>query len=123
MSQVKSKNTSPEIFVRKLVFSMGRRYRLHRSDLPGKPDIVFPSQKKIIMVNGCFWHRHNCKKGQKLPQDNADYWKNKFDRTIARDRKNIKLLEEMGWRVLLVWECQIKDAALLKKDINEFLSL
>lgn len=125
MSKVHSINTSPELCVRKLLYSMGYRFRLHRKDLPGTPDIVLPKYKTVIFVNGCFWHGcPTCKRAQIRPQHNADYWNKKLDRTLARDRTNIKKLEELGWRVLIVWECETKkkNIAVLQEKLRAFLS-
>ncbi|MEY9096710.1 very short patch repair endonuclease [Paenibacillus sp. RC84] len=108
MSKIKSKNTTPELIVRRLLHKMGYRFRLHRTDLPGKPDIVLPRFKKVIFVNGCFWHGHsNCKKSQ-LPESNKKFWQDKISRNINRDAENIKKLIEMGWGVLTIWDCQTK---------------
>jgi len=112
MRSVKSTNTIPELTVRKLTFSMGFRYRLHNQQLPGKPDLVFTRLRKIIFVHGCFWHRHHCRNGKSMPATRPSYWKSKFDRTIVRDRKNIRKLRRMGWGVLVVWECQTRTAKL-----------
>ena len=109
MSKVHGKNTTPELKVRKILFSLGFRYRLHRDDLPGKPDIVMPKYNVVIFVNGCFWHGcPNCKHAQIRPKNNADYWNKKLDRNIQRDRINYEKLKELGWRVLVIWECTIK---------------
>ena len=100
----------PEMIVRKLVHGMGYRYRLHRHDLPGRPDLVFPSRKKLIFVNGCFWHQHDekdCKLVRK-PKSNQAYWLPKLERTVLRDRENWHALEREGWDVLVVWECMVK---------------
>ncbi len=108
MSAVHSKNTDPEMIVRKMLFSSGYRYRLHDGKLPGNPDLVFASRKKAIFVNGCYWHRHNCSKGRSTPKTREDFWKDKFEANIQRDARNKKYLKKMGWDVLVVWECQIK---------------
>ncbi|WP_240421974.1 very short patch repair endonuclease [Paenibacillus periandrae] len=114
MSKVKSKNTTPELIVRRLLHKMGYRFRLHRTDLPGKPDIVLPKHKKVIFVNGCFWHGHNnCKKSQ-LPETNKEFWEDKISRNIKRDTENIIKLIEMGWGVLTIWDCQTK-----KRDLEK----
>lgn len=113
---------APEMFVRRLVYGMGYRYRLHRSDLPGKPDIVFLSRKKIIFVHGCFWHQHTkCKDGH-LPKSNINYWRPKLERNLQRDRDVLRDLKELGWDVLIVWECETKDKETLAAKINQFLS-
>jgi DNA mismatch endonuclease, patch repair protein len=122
MSLVKSKNTGPELSVRKLVFSMGHRYRIHSGGLPGKPDLVFASKKKVIFVHGCFWHRHeNCKMATK-PASNTDYWLPKFAKTVERDRRTINALLEQGWTVLVVWECELKNMVALTERLRAFLN-
>jgi DNA mismatch endonuclease (patch repair protein) len=124
MSKVGTKNTKPELFVRRLIHSMGFRYRLHRKDLPGKPDIVFQKYKKVIFVNGCFWHGHkNCKKAQ-LPKSNIDYWSFKINENKKRDRKNIENLNKLGWDNLIIWQCQLKEKnkIILKKRFLDFLN-
>lgn len=121
MSHNKSKGTSPELFVRKLISSHKHRYGLHRKDLPGCPDIVFPKRKKVIFINGCFWHRHTCKKGRSIPVTRKKFWQQKFVRTLERDKKNKRELKKLGWDIFVVWECQIKDIEKLKKKISEFL--
>lgn len=121
MSKVGGKNTGPEIKVRKLLHSMGYRFRLQRKDLPGKPDIVLPKYKTIIFVHGCFWHGHDCKMGKNRPKSNSEYWENKINNNIDRDKKNISLLNNYGWNVLIVWECQIRNTEKLKNIILLFL--
>jgi len=109
MSKVHSNDTSPEIRVRKLLHSMGYRFRLHRQDLPGKPDIVLPKYNTVIFVHGCFWHGcPTCRHAQIRPQANAEYWNKKLDRTMARDKENQARLEALGWRVLVIWECETR---------------
>ena len=121
MSRIRSKDMAPEIFVRRLVYAMGYRYRLHRSDLPGKPDLVFLNRKKIIFVHGCFWHQHTkCKDGH-VPKSNIKYWQPKLERNVQRDKKTLKELKELGWKVLVVWECEIKDQESLSVKIEQFL--
>jgi DNA mismatch endonuclease (patch repair protein) len=122
MKAVPTKNTSLEIKVRKLLTHMGFRYRLHRRDLPGTPDIVFPGRKKAIFVNGCFWHQHSgCHRGRP-PNSRAEFWGPKLARNVANDTKNLRLLMDLQWRVLVVWECQSKDLPALKEDLMRFLS-
>lgn len=121
MSLVRSKNTKPELAVRKLVFSMGYRYRLHSVGLPGKPDLVFRVRKKAIFVHGCFWHRHEgCKKAT-IPSSHIDYWLPKFAKTVERDREHLNSLGALGWKTLVVWECELKDADALASKIRTFL--
>jgi DNA mismatch endonuclease, patch repair protein len=120
MSCVGSKNTCAEIGVRRLVHAMGYRYVLHRSDLSGRPDLVFPSRGKVIFVHGCFWHGHHCKYGR-LPKSRQDYWKSKIDSNKSRDRKQRQELKRQGWRVMVVWQCQLKKQDWLRQRINNFL--
>jgi DNA mismatch endonuclease (patch repair protein) len=108
MSRIRSKNTSAELLVRKLCFRLGYRYRLHSSLLPGKPDLVFSRRKKVIFVHGCFWHRHSCKFGQRLPSSNTDYWTPKLNANAKRDKRHVLQLRKDGWKVLVLWECEIR---------------
>ncbi len=121
MRQVKSKNTSPELRVRSLLHGMGYRFRLHRRDLPGAPDIVFPGRKKAIFVHGCFWHGHSCPRGSRLPKSNAEYWKKKIARNKERDQRHIEDLFDLGWETLVVWECEVKDTDSLRERLKRFL--
>ena len=121
MRAVKGRDTSLEITIRRLIYSMGYRYRLHRKDLPGKPDIVFSSRRKVLFIHGCFWHGHGCKRGARVPKTNREYWEKKIGRNQARDVKNKAALQALGWEVLIIWECQIKDEAALKQRLSEFL--
>lgn len=109
MSHIRSTNTKPEETVRKYLFSRGLRYRKNVRKLPGSPDIVLPKYKTIVFVNGCFWHHHDCKFFV-WPKSNEDYWHKKIDRNVERDTKNIALLRDSGWNVIVVWECQLKKA-------------
>jgi len=120
MARVKNKNTAPEILVRSLLHRMGYRFRLHRRDLPGSPDIVLPRYKKVIFVHGCFWHGHNCPRG-KRPATNREFWDAKLDRNIERDRIARKSLEELGWQSLIVWQCQTKNEEQLRTQLQNFL--
>jgi DNA mismatch endonuclease (patch repair protein) len=121
MSLVKSKNTKPELAARKLVFSMGYRYRLHGAGLPGKPDLVFARRKKVVFVHGCFWHRHaGCKKAT-TPASNMEYWLPKFARTVERDQQTLDSLQALGWSALVVWECELKDTDALAEKLRAFL--
>ncbi len=119
MAKVRGKDTTPEMKVRRLVHSMGYRYRLHRKDLPGKPDMVFPRLRKIVFVHGCFWHMHRCKR---LPVTKQDYWKPKFEENKKRDQRNRRQLRRLGWDVFVVWECWTKKPATLKPRLERFLS-
>lgn len=122
MQNVKTKNTAPEIKLRSLLHKNGFRFRVNRKDLPGKPDIVLPKYRAVIFVHGCFWHGHDCPCGQR-PQTNADFWNQKIDRNVIRDKSDVSLLESLGWRVLIVWECEIKkkNEAVLLSRVKEFL--
>jgi DNA mismatch endonuclease (patch repair protein) len=122
MALVRSKDTKPELTVRKLVFSMGFRYRIHGSGLPSKPDLVFSRKKKAIFVHGCFWHRHlGCKKAT-TPASNTEYWLPKFIRTVERDKESLEALRSMGWKTLVVWECELKDMDALASKLRAFLN-
>ena len=121
MRQVKGRDTSPEKIVRSLLHRMGYRFRLQRDDLPGKPDIVLPRFKTVVFVNGCFWHRHSGCKRATTPATNVDYWQTKFERNVARDARNQAELEKMGWRVVIVWECELKDKTTLEKRLDDYL--
>ena len=123
MSRVRGKNTGPEMVVRKLVHSLGYRYRLHRRDLPGNPDLVFARARKVIFVHGCFWHRHSapdCKLAR-LPKSRLDFWQPKLEANRARDESNQESLERTGWKVLVVWECELKDKEQLRNILVHFL--
>ena len=109
MSSVRSKNTKPEMRVRSILHSNGLRFRLHRNDLPGSPDIVLPKFKTVIFVNGCFWHGHDCPKGRR-PATNLDFWNEKLDQNLRRDKENHAALQDMGWRVIVIWECEVVNA-------------
>lgn len=120
MSRIRSKNTKPELLVRSLLHRMGYRFRLHRKDLPGKPDIVLPKYKTVIFVNGCFWHRHKGCKRCTTPSSNEKYWQTKFERNVKKDRINQSELKKLGWKILIIWECEIADSARLKRTIDQF---
>jgi len=107
MRAIRSKHTKPELRVRKVAHSMGLRFRLHRKDLPGKPDLVFPKHKLALFVNGCFWHGHGCKRGGTGPKSNTGYWAPKIARTRARDAASMAALKEVGWKVAILWECEL----------------
>lgn len=123
MSRVRSKDTSPEMTVRRLLHAMGYRYRLHCRDLPGRPDIVFRKRRKAIFVHGCFWHRHDdpsCKLAR-LPKSRLDFWAPKLESNRERDRKNLQKLRDEGWKVLVIWECQLTNHAKLKASLESFV--
>lgn len=107
MRAIRTKDTSPEVKVRKLLFAKGLRYRLHAKDLPGSPDIVFPKHNVVVFVHGCFWHKHNCHLF-KMPSTRPEFWLTKIEKNVARDRRAMESLIDRGWRVLIVWECSIK---------------
>ena len=121
MGRIRGKDTAPEMLVRSLVHRMGFRFRIHRSDLPGSPDLVFPGRKKVIFVHGCFWHQHDCKRG-KRPSSNDSFWNSKLDANVQRDKKNIAALEDGNWQVLVVWECETKERTILVGRLEAFLS-
>lgn len=123
MARIRSKDMKPELLVRRLVHSLGYRYRLHRKDLPGKPDLVFGPRRKVIFVHGCFWHLHpdpHCIDAR-LPKSNTEYWKPKLERNVERDKQHTESLETDGWDVLIIWECETKDLDALKERIESFL--
>ncbi len=121
MRRVKGKNTSPELAVRKALTALGARYRLHRADLPGKPDIVLPGRRLALFVHGCFWHGHDCARGGRVPKQNRDYWVGKVSRNRARDTVNREALAALGWRVETVWECELKDQAALTRRLRDLV--
>ncbi len=122
LSSVRSSNTKPEILVRKLLHSMGYRFRLHYKDLPGKPDIVLPKYRKVILVHGCYWHRHEGCSMTSEPKKNRPYWDKKFERNKNRDNMNYRALSDLGWKVMVIWECETKRKGLLKKRLKKFLA-
>jgi len=111
MRRVRSKDTAPELKVRKALTAMGLRYRLHRKDLPGQPDIVMPGRSLALFVHGCFWHGHDCARGARIPKANQDYWLAKIGRNRERDTRNAEALAALGWRVLVLWECEMKSGS------------
>jgi DNA mismatch endonuclease (patch repair protein) len=122
MQAVKSKDTAPELTVRRLAHRMGYRFRLHRKDLPGKPDLVFPARHRVIFVHGCFWHGHDCARGARIPRENRDYWLDKIARNRARDQRNLERLTAAGWTSLVVWECNMRNEKELEARVRDFLS-
>lgn len=123
MRRVKSKNTSPELLVRAALRKMGQTgYRLHRKDIPGNPDIAWIGRKRALFINGCFWHGHDCPRGAREPQTRVDYWRAKIERTRQRDVKHLAALEALGWQVLVLWECQLKEPLQLELALQEFMS-
>jgi DNA mismatch endonuclease, patch repair protein len=107
LRRVRGYDTTPELVVRKLVHSLGYRFRLYRRDLPGNPDLAFPGRRKVVFVHGCFWHRHDCRRGRSMPTANGDLWELKFRNTVERDRSIMRRLRREGWEALVVWECQL----------------
>jgi DNA mismatch endonuclease (patch repair protein) len=122
MSNIRSRDTRPEMIVRRLVHGLGYRYRLHVASLPGKPDIVLPRLKAIIDVRGCFWHQHPGCIDSHIPNSRIGYWRPKLERNQLRDRRNQRAVRKLGWRILVVWECQVKALPKLSKRILEFLT-
>jgi DNA mismatch endonuclease (patch repair protein) len=122
MRMVRSRDTTPEMVVRRLVHALGFRYRLHGAKLPGKPDLVFSTPQKIIFVHGCFWHGHLCPRGNRAPKTNVAYWRAKIQRNVARDKEHLRALRREGWRVLVIWECQTRDTLRLKARLRRFLA-
>jgi len=122
MSRIRGKDTKPELIVRRLLYADGFRYRLHAADLPGRPDIVFRSRKKVIFVHGCFWHQHSGCRNASIPKTRTDFWSEKLARNTTRDQVVLRQLCEKGWVALIVWECEIKDVASLRVKLHEFLS-
>lgn len=121
MARIRGKNTTPELVVRRLLHSLGYRYRIHRADLPGTPDIAFIGRRKAIFVHGCFWHQHEgCSKAS-MPKTREAYWSKKFSTNLERDSRKLKELARMGWKVLVVWECETKNKELLVDTLKEFL--
>ncbi|MDB5493416.1 MAG: G:T-mismatch repair endonuclease [Phenylobacterium sp.] len=114
MRRVKGRNTTPEMTVRRALTGLGARYRLHRKDLPGSPDIVMPGRRLALFVHGCFWHGHDCARGARVPKANRDYWVGKVARNRVRDEASRNALQAAGWRVETIWECELKDAADLR---------
>lgn len=122
MRRVKGKDTTPELAVRKALTRLGARYRLHRKDLPGKPDIVLPGRRLALFVHGCFWHGHDCARGARVPKQNRDYWVSKVARNRDRDAANRAALERQGWRVETIWECELKDRATFDRTLTGLLN-
>ena len=122
MGKIKGKNTKPELLVRSMLHKMGYRFRLYRRDLPGNPDITLPKFKKVIFVHGCFWHGHeNCKRS-KRPTTNREFWNEKLNKNIHRDKKNTEELHDKGWETLIIWTCETKDREHLKQKLEDFLA-
>lgn len=123
MGAIRGTNTKPELIVRRITHALGRRFRLHRKDLPGRPDLVFPRLRRVILVHGCFWHVHDCRYGRVAPSTNAEFWAGKRESNVARDARNLEALREAGWSVLVVWECETRDVERLTTVLKRFLGV
>lgn len=121
MSRVKGTDSAAELLVRRLAHKLGYRFRKHRGDLPGRPDLVFPGRRKVIFVHGCFWHRHDCTSGRRLPKTRLDFWIPKLNQNKERDKANIDRLKADQWGVMVVWECETRDEAALSERLRSFL--
>jgi len=119
MAGIRSRDTAPELAVRRAAHRMGLRFRLHRKDLPGRPDLVFPKHRLAVFVHGCFWHRHEGCKISHIPKTRTAYWKEKFERNVARDKRNQQALQALGWRVIVVWECEAADRLTVQLRLAE----
>jgi DNA mismatch endonuclease, patch repair protein len=122
MAAIRGKDTKPEIRVRSVLHALGYRFRLHRKDLPGKPDIVLPKFRVAIFVHGCFWHSHYCRYGKVVPATRSEFWSSKRAGTVDRDEKKMCLLEDLGWKVLTIWECETKDQESLAETLQTFFA-
>ncbi len=122
MRAVKSRDTTPELAVRALLRPFAPGYRLHRKDIPGNPDIAYIARKQAIFVHGCFWHGHDCARGARAPKANAEYWRTKIAKNVARDAAHRAALAALNWRALIVWECELKDVGALRRKLRDFLS-
>lgn len=121
MRRVKSRDTKPELELRRLVWSLGYRYRKNRRDVIGHPDIVFVGLKRAIFLHGCFWHRHDCPAGRRIPKSRVAFWRSKFENNVRRDSEVMSSLSESGWRTLVVWECELRDRSLVEQRVKAFL--
>jgi DNA mismatch endonuclease (patch repair protein) len=121
MAAITGKDTQPELAVRRVLHAMGRRFRLHRKDLPGRPDVVLPRSRAVVFVHGCFWHGHSCRKAR-LPSTRRAFWRNKIEGNRRRDRRNRDALRRLGWRVLTVWECRLSPPERLRARLEKFLN-
>ena len=121
MSRIRGRDTRPEMIVRRIAHGLGFRFRLHRKDLPGRPDIVFPRHQAVIVVHGCFWHRHPGCKRASSPKTRVRYWQNKFEDNVVRDKRNETALRDLGWKVMVIWECETKDHEAVAALIESFL--
>ncbi|SRR5581483_409859 len=121
MSRIRSSDTGPEMQVRRMLHALGYRYALHRRDLPGVPDLVFPSRRKIIFIHGCFWHQHKGCIDGRIPKSRVSFWRSKLQRNVERDRRNISKLRRTGWKVMSVWECDTAKIGSMRKRLTRFL--
>jgi DNA mismatch endonuclease, patch repair protein len=121
MQAVKSVDTAPELAMRRMAHRMGYRFRLHRKDLPGKPDLVFPRLRKVVFVHGCFWHGHDCARGARIPVENRAYWTRKITRNRERDQAAQAALKALGWQAAVFWECEIRDVECTDRKLRAFL--
>jgi DNA mismatch endonuclease, patch repair protein len=121
MSRIRSRDTTPELLVRRLAHGLGYRFVLHKPSLPGKPDLVFVARRKVIFVHGCFWHRHRCRFGRVMPGTRTEFWRSKLAGNAARDRRTQRQLRQLGWDILIIWECQTGDLRKLKQRLTAFL--
>lgn len=121
MARVRARDTKPELYLRRLVYSLGYRYRTHRRDVIGNPDLAFIGKKRAIFLHGCFWHRHDCFNGRRLPKSRLEFWTDKFERNVKRDAQVKQELLSAGWRGLVIWECELKDRPRLTQRIRKFL--
>lgn len=121
MARIRGKDTTPELKVRRTAHALGYRFRLHRRDLPGSPDLVFPSRWKVVFVHGCYWHRHDCPRGRFRPARNQEYWDHKFEKNVERDQKALEALRKGGWQPLVIWECETKNLDTLADRLRGFL--
>jgi len=121
MGRVRSRDTKPEMALRKLVWRLGHRYRKNKASVPGKPDIAFVGRKQAIFLHGCFWHRHDCANGRREPKSRIEFWRSKFERNVTRDAEVWARLRDNGWRSLVVWECELRDEAAVECRVREFL--
>lgn len=123
MAAIGGKDTTPELIVRSVLHLLGCRFTLHRADLPGKPDIVMPARGAVVLVHGCYWHMHACKRGRSTPATNAAFWRSKRTRNRERDRRTLAMLRRAGWRVLVVWECQTQNRATVARLLSRLLRM
>lgn len=121
MRLIKSKDTQPEQVLRRLVWSLGYRYRKHHGDVPGRPDLTFIGRKRAIFLHGCFWHRHSCSSGERTPKSRTNFWREKFERNVARDKAVRRKLRSHGWQSLIVWECELRNVTRVEKRVRAFL--